>query len=277
MPVNTNREPGVRLGEFLTERKYMDEYTELTERYMRKSGLRALTIWDDANDDLRDSYERNCRYIYGATVQNFGAGNVVGGVTNNRLWFAKHETHYEGVYNTVLTDMTRKIRAWENSGNNGNAPHFLSYQVKIWEFHTPQLVRLHDDIKTRFEGSVEIEFVRADHFFALYNEANGMPFNLCMNEKTVITNSGNQSVEFDFGDVYAITRIDVNNPSHNFKLELSEDGVNWTAAGEYKITAGKSFVDADLINSVTARYAKVIFAGSEFFAGDIEIYGYVKK
>jgi len=170
MPVNTNREDGVRLGEFLTDKTYMDAYTKLTERYLQKAGLRVVTIWDDANGDLRDSYERNCRYLYGATVQNFGAGNVSSGITNGRLAFIKHETHYEGQYHTILADMTKKISAWD-----GEKPLFLTYQVKVWECGTPQIVKLFDELDKKFEGKVE--FVRADHFFALYNEANGLPFN----------------------------------------------------------------------------------------------------
>jgi hypothetical protein len=238
---------------------------------MRKAGLRALTIWDDANDALRRSYESNGRYLYGATIQNFRDREVYGGAINNRLWFSRLETHYEGLYNTVLSDMTRKIRAWENSGKNGSEPHFLSYQVKVWELQTPQLVRLHDEIKQRFDGSVEIEFVRADHFFALYNEANGMPFNLCMNEKT-IKSSDNGQLEFDFGDVYAVTRLAMTKPSGGFALELSEDGNNWIKAGEFQANAGE-FIDVDLEKAVNARYAKI--TGTS--AVDVEIYGSVQK
>jgi len=188
----------------------------------------------------------------------------------------RHETHYEGVYNTVLNDMTRKIKAWENSGNNGNTPYFLSYQVKTWEFQTPQLVKLHDEIKAKFDGSAEIEFVRADHFFALYNEAHGMAFNLCMNEKTV-KSSENQAIIYDFGEAYAITRIDVTKPPHDFTLELSETGTDWVTAGEYKIIAGKGYIDADLDKPATARYAKIIFAGTDISVGDVDIYGSVLK
>lgn len=262
MPINTNREPGVKLADYLTERKYMDEYTKLTDRYMHKAGLRVLTVWDDAGSELRKSYEQNCRYLYGATIQNFGAGSVEGGAVNNRLYFIKHETHYEGVYDTVLTDMTKKIRAWETSGNNGTKPLFLSYQVKTWEFQTPQLVRLHDEIKKQFEGAVEIEFVRADHFFALYNEAHGMPFNLCMNEKTKIT-SDDSFLTFDFGGIYAITRCFT--AAAPIRLELSENGADWTSA------AG-SGADFELEKPVNARYARIA-VNSSVLSGDVEIYG----
>ena len=303
MPINTNRERGIGLGNFVTERKYMDEFTKLTERYMRQSGLRSITIWDDLNDDFRQSFEQNCRYIYGATVQNFGAGDVSGGILNNRLWFSKLETHYEGRLNAVLTDMTDKIEAFENSESFGKEPLFLSYQVQTWEFHTPQLVSLHDSIKEIFENRVEIEFVRADHFFAYFNEANGMPFNLCMNQKTVATSSdaaskpenakngsqailwtakgaGNQWLQFDFGDIYTITRFAVINPSHKFKIELSIDGKMWEKAGEHKankLNTVENYFDKDIGRSINARYARITFAGSDVSVGDVEIYGHVGR
>ena len=192
--------------------------------------------------------------------------------------------------------MTGKIEAWEKSDNNGKKPLFLSYQVQTWEFNTSQLVRLHDEIKAYFEGRAEIAFVRADHFFALFNEANGMPFNLCMNSKTTVTSSdasskpknaqngspaipwtakgvGNQWLHFDFGDVYTIARFAVIQPSSDFTLELSRDGNHWEKAGVYKTASGENYIDVDLENPVVARYAKFTFAGDSVTVGDIEIYG----
>jgi hypothetical protein len=226
---------------------------------MRRAGLRALTVWDNANGDLRDSYEKNCRYLYGATVQDFGAGDaaglkVEGGVTNGRLWFAKHETHYEGRLPVVLADMTEKIEAWDRDKKE---PLFLSYQVQTWQFHTPQLVELYEEINKKFGGSVE--FVRADHFFALHNEANGLPFNLCMNAKTRVTVNGDSTV-FDFGGVYKIHGL-LSGSESEFEFELSENGTDWqgTAAGGF----------------MNARYARVNSAAEE--AAGLEIYGCVIK
>jgi hypothetical protein len=264
MPINTNREDGIKLADFLTNKTYMDAYTKLTDRYMRMTGLRALTIWDDANADLRDSYEQNCRYLYGATVQNFGAGKVSSGISNNRLLFIKHETHYEGQYNTILSDMTRKVNAW-----NGEAPLFLSYQVKVWDCGTPQIVKLYEELSKKF--GEKIEFVRADHFFALYNEANKMPFNLCMNEKTSVNSDSNGEIQFDFNSVYKITRYSARQQSVDFTLQLSENGIDWVTA--------ENIIDKDFENSVNARYAKIIFNGSSsnIPANEIEIYGCVSE
>lgn len=48
MPYNTLNEPGAPAGLYTADRLRMDGYTRLTETYLQRSGLRVLTIWDDA-------------------------------------------------------------------------------------------------------------------------------------------------------------------------------------------------------------------------------------
>lgn len=299
MPINTNKEKGVELKDYLTNKTYMDAYTKLTGKYVERTGLRAVTVWDDANDDLRNSYEQNCRYLYGLTIHNFGAGDVSSGDVNDRLRFVKHETHYEGMYNTILESMTKNIRKWDRS-----EPLFLSYQIKTWAnddgsyTRTAQIIKLCEKLNERFDGMVE--FVRADHFFALYNEANGMPFNLCMNGKTSVTSSDTSSnpdnikdgtpstiwrsgnseikwIQLDLNEIYNITRYVVRQAgetANKFSIQLSADGNEWTAI---PATNTDNVTDVDLEKAVSARYVKIIFenAGSEFVVSvaDVEIYG----
>ena len=45
-----------------------------------------------------------------------------------------------------------------------------------------RLIELQEQMKRDFPGKVE--FVRADHYFNLYNEAQGLPFNLAMSAAT---------------------------------------------------------------------------------------------
>jgi hypothetical protein len=173
MPVNTLYERGAAAKDFLVDQRYMDNYTKLTETYLRLAGLRVITIWDDATQALRETFARNTPYLYGATVQNFGNGTVREGIAGNRLYFARLKTHYEGVTKIIYDGMRRELQLW-----NREKPLFLSYQVKVWSnddgsyTHTPQIVRMYDDLRKEFGDKVE--FVRADHFFLLYNEANGL-------------------------------------------------------------------------------------------------------
>ena len=71
MPCNTLNEPGAPIGEYTKDEFRMDGYARLTETYLQRSGLRVMTVWDDASPMQRKSYEKHCRNLYGATVQNF--------------------------------------------------------------------------------------------------------------------------------------------------------------------------------------------------------------
>ena len=187
MPTNTLREPGAPVQDFLTDRKYMDDFTRLTETYLQKSGLRAITIWDDAVPAMRESYEQNCPHLYGATVQNFRDGIVHESVEGDRLYFVKHQTHYEGMRETIYRAMKDQLKKWDKK-----SPLFLSYQIKIWKnddgsyTRTPQLLDIHNRLKKEFPA---MEWVRADHFFNLHNEAKGLPYNLCMCDDVKVTTS----------------------------------------------------------------------------------------
>ena len=159
----------------------MDCYARLTETYLQRSGLRVMTIWDDASPMQRKSYEKHCRHLYGATVQNFkDVPSVRGSVENNRLPFDKLVIPYAGSKEHLGGSLVRQIERWD-----GRAPLFLSYQANIWgELKPDKLLELHDELNQRFPDKVK--FVRADHYFNLRNEADGLPYNLCLSPKTTV-------------------------------------------------------------------------------------------
>jgi hypothetical protein len=185
MPFNTLEEPGAPIGDKLTDPVRMDGYARLTETYLQRSGLRVLTIWDDATPMQRQSYETHCRTLYGATVQNFrDVRSVAGSVVNQRLRFDKLAVPYTGSFDHLNTSLTRRLQRWD-----GQTPLFVSYQVDVWgELRADRLVELQEKFSREYPG--KIQFVRADHYFNLYNEANGVPFNLSMASKTTVTAGG---------------------------------------------------------------------------------------
>jgi len=78
-----------------------------------------------------------------------------------------------------------------------------------------------------------------------------LPFNLCMNKKSIlISDPEDEFIEYDFNGIYTITRYDTREPSVDFTLLLSVDGIEWVKFKE----------------PARARYAKII--------SDAEIYGY---
>ena len=50
--------------------KTITPYTQLTQRYIEKAGLRVITIWDDVSTSQRKAYVENCPYLYGPLDQH---------------------------------------------------------------------------------------------------------------------------------------------------------------------------------------------------------------
>ena len=308
MPINTleeREENGERRGEitafaktYLTNRTYMDHYTRLTQTYLERSGMRALTIWDDANTDMKNSYEQNCRYLYGATIQAFGGGNVAPVTINNRLHFSKHAIHYESnvdFFNRTITNFIRN--------SSTDIPRFSTYQLNGWRVNTTHILMLYNKLKEEYGD--KFEFVRADHFYSYYNEFHGFPFNLNMLASTKITSSdlainnenaadgtpstiwtsplsGKKYIQFEFDRTYSISRYVLRfaeaeglaNIKH-WKVEISTNGASWTLLNESK---NKTFSVIDInITPTNAKFLRVTYTdtGAAGIA-DVEIYGAVK-
>ena len=173
MPANTLEEPGAPVGEYTRDPAAMAGYARLTETYLQRTGLRVATIWDNASPMQRQAYERHCRQLYGATVQNFrDVPSVASSVENGRLRFEKLVIPYAGTYEHMQRSLRRELRRWDRRG-----PLFLAYQVDIWgELKPHRLVAL----QREFAAGFPVEFVRADHFFNLRSRAEGLAYNLML-------------------------------------------------------------------------------------------------
>jgi hypothetical protein len=280
MQYNSSTETGTRRRNILTDPRYIENYTRLTETYLRLSGLRVITIWDDASPELREAYARNTRFLYGATLQDTSSnialdvGGGVAGAGNGAaptLFFSRQKMRYDGVAKRVYEAIRRDIQLW-----NKEKPLFLSTQSNVWEnegggpLHTPQIVRMYDDLREEFGDKVE--FVRADHFFSLYNEAHGMPFNLCLLAKTVVESAAGETV-YDFGQPYTVSRYNITAARDAFgasiTVETSVDGAEWALAGQRNVGAFP-YIDTD-VAPVVARYARVSQENGNI--DSIEIYG----
>ncbi|QJE98862.1 discoidin domain-containing protein [Luteolibacter luteus] len=255
MPTNTLDEPGAPVGESLKDPAMMDGYTRLTETYLQRSGLRVITIWDEASPALRQAYERNCRHLYGATVQNFkDMPSVASSVEDGRVRFDKLEIPYGSSREHLGGSLHRQIKRWDGKG-----PHFVSYQVDVWgQLRVHHLIELNEELQKEFPGKVE--FVRADHYFNLFNEANGLPHSLTMSASAKVSSSapsekveqamdgtpttlwsaavpGKQSLSFDLGGSYKVRRCVIHHAGDNgmapkentkdFAVQVSTDGKDW--------------------------------------------------
>ncbi len=303
MPTNTLNEPGAPVGESLKDPLRMDGYTRLTENYLQRSGIRVITIWDDASAALRKSYEKQCRSLYGATVQNFkDMPSVAGSVESGRVPFDKLVIPYAGTYQHMSGSLAKEIRDWD-----GKSPKFISYQVEAWkEMRANRIVELRDQMEKDFPGKVE--FVRADHYFNLHNEAKGLAFNLAMlpgisvkadggktdaaalldgTPSTLWTaaKEGKQELVFDLGGSFKLGRCVIRHagdggldPSLNtrtFAVQTSADGKKWTNLAVFR--DNKSGVTDFDFPPVVAKSVRILIdnAGGDSIAriADVEVYG----
>lgn len=258
IPFNTLKEPGAPVGTAMAGCNEMAGYTQLTQTYLERSGLRVITIWDDATPDQRDAYERFCPSLYGATVQNFqDVPSVTSSDVNGRVHFDKLVIPYAGSFSHAYRSVVDQIERWD-----GASPLFLSYQANIWQELKPdRIVQLQHAITAKYPDKVK--FVRADHYFNLFNEANGLPWNLSMPTKTQVnancneknlshvtdgststvwntTRDQNATLLFDFGEQYAVSRLHIQTPRPSIEgddsaheeftmtIECSIDGNDWT-------------------------------------------------
>ncbi|WP_158264899.1 discoidin domain-containing protein [Blastopirellula marina] len=208
--------------------------------------------------------------------------SVAGSVAGNRVRFEKLVIPYATTYEHLQQSLHAEIAKWDRNG-----PYFLAYQVNIWKEMKPRrIVRLMNELKQEFPE--QIEFVRADHFFNLSNQAHQLPFNLAMHPETQITasddasdpksaidgtpntlwtadaNEGNQ-LTLDFGDAYEVERLvirhagaaglDASLNSKSFTLKLSRNGTDWQTI--VQADDNTSNVGDYEFPSVAARFARI--------------------
>ena len=281
-----------------------DSFLKLTQRYLERSGLRVVTVWDQINEQQMESFATHCRYLYGVTQQDWERqeGKIPSFTKQNRLAFLPNYPCYcNGI--DVIVRMNRDTI----SGFDGSRPVFLTAQGEAWRMGPEQLAALKGELEALSPGNIVI--CRGDHLFALYNEANGMDFNLTLSPKMIITSSktsthadfaangstapaqtwkstkrGKKWIKFDFNETYLISRYvirhaGVNGTMHesfnaqSFTVEVSSDGKAWQQVDQ-QVNNRANINDTD-ITPTQARYMRINIAdrGNVTAIADVEIYG----
>ena len=284
---------------FLRDEDLLDKYLELSEQYLVKTGLRVITIWDELFEMHLRSYEKNCRGLYGLTLEDWfqHPKPLELHIEKNRLPFHPNYPAYaetiEDIYNHIKTPI-------ENY--DGKEPLFVAGQGVTWSMTPENITKLSKMLDKLQPGKIEV--VRADHFFALINEAHGVPFNLALSAKTTAKASDGSdasctlngairendiwtstasdiALEYSFEKEYTIDRYVVKHAgmcgldkalnTKDFTFEVSVDGSTWTVADEQKgNTCDMSDMD---ITPVQAKFARIKIADSKATIVDVEIYG----
>ena len=187
VPVNTF---GEYLGNQFPSNAKFRAYTAMTNRYLQRTGLRAVTVWDNLSPAQRRIYAEEGTYLYGLTVQHFTDASLkrrYTGVTDDMLFMQMTPAYFasnpEGT--TPLTQIENDVKdAVDYHRFDGSAPVFVAAQASVWAFHhIDDVIRLEPDLSDHYKhiyGEDVVEFVRADHFFNLFYETHGLPLDVTL-------------------------------------------------------------------------------------------------
>ncbi len=281
-------------------------YTQLTQRYIEKAGLRVITIWDNISSAQRKAFADNCPYLYGLTINDYErqTGRLAYAVQSGWLPIAPQYPCYRGDIEGITDFFNRDIKNFKGTG-----PMFVTGQADVWNLGPDKLIALKSKLNELSPNNVKI--VRADHWFSYYNEAHHLPFNITMLQAMTISSSPSKTtarlaadgspsdgyiwisrtaegtgwVKMDFKENYKISRYVIRHAeaaglapqlnSRDFTIEASLDGETWTTIGTH--TGNTLPVTDASITPVEARYVRVNVtnAGTDGFVriGDIEVYG----
>ncbi|MCR4920679.1 MAG: discoidin domain-containing protein [Bacteroidaceae bacterium] len=289
-----------------TSGKVITPYAQLTQRYLEKSGLRVITIWDDVSTIQRKVYADNCPYLYGLTINDWErqTGRLTAKVQSSWLPIVPQYPCYANGVDVITDFFNRDIKNFK-----GTEPMFVTGQGTVWDVGPDKLIALKDRLDALSPGNVNI--VRADHWYSYYNEAHHLPFNITLLQDMEITSSptktnaklaangspsdgymwvsktadGTGWVQLDFKETYRISRYVVRHAeagglepglnSRDFTVETSLDGETWTVVGTH--LANIAPVTDVSVTPVEARFVRVTVTngGTDGYVriGDIEVYG----
>lgn len=257
--VNSLAENGAPTGDYMKDPALFTSYVKMTDRYLWRSGLRVVTIWDYATSQQMELYTKNTEHLWGLTVHYWGDSRQnLTQVVNNTLiqqFVLSYGGNLDEAYNRLGTSIL-SCKAGE--------PSFVAIQLSVWgeDFSASNVASMAERLKDKFP---QVEFVRADHFYALYNEANGLPFDLSISPALEVTVSDGQSraksltdgkptslwkandagsaeITLALGDTYDLTELRLyhaasaqQSPSLNtaaYRVEVSSDGETFTTLRE---------------------------------------------
>ncbi len=163
MPVNTLWED-IPTGNYVEDIEKFGKYAALSDRYFRRAGLKVVTVWDNMTEEQRDVYTKNAPSLDGLTIQLFTDDREsITSVNNGKV--CKQLTP---CYTTTKEHLSHVLFR-EAERFTDDQPLFIAAQMSIWgRLSIGDLYEIEQELKEKYNGRAE--FVRADHFFRLYNQ-----------------------------------------------------------------------------------------------------------
>lgn len=139
----------------------MGGFARLTDPYLRRSGLRVITVWDDVTTTVATAFATNCPTLLGLTDQNDGNFTRV----DQGLRTIGLTVGYSSSTNSIINGISNAATSW-----NGTAPIFIAAQAVTWDLKPVDLRTIASALDTN-----KYVLVRPDHLFMLYNRVQGNP------------------------------------------------------------------------------------------------------
>lgn len=292
-----------------------------TNGVFEKTGLNIITMWDRISEPTYAQFANGMPSLLGSTINNnwFNDADITNpdSMFNYTYKYYPAETgvaykNYLPLYGLGIksgylrsvddakSDIMGKMANYYES-----APRFLYKQFVPWDVGG-DIINMAQELKELYGD--KIEFVRADHFFMLLNEANGMPYNLALRSDkatassaaALAANAADGSIstgwtaaggageyyQIDLGERCELYKYTLKNAgaagmsetlnTKAYRLQYSLNGNDWATADT--VTGNtKSIIYKTLPNTVAARYVKIVIddpgADSKARIQDIEIHG----
>jgi hypothetical protein len=136
-------------------------YTKASNFYLRRTGIRCITIWDKVSTATADAYATNCPTLVGVNDQDDGY------FTANDLGLPVVGFPSNGSYNStdssLVNAITNAAANW-----NGSSPMFICVQGDAWNIKPADCNSVVASLNSNYVA------VRPDHLFLLYREAAGL-------------------------------------------------------------------------------------------------------
>jgi hypothetical protein len=137
----------------------LSAFAKNTDSYLRRSGIRVITVWNKVTDAVANSFAADCPTLLGVTDQEGGGYLAIHGKLPTVGFAAK--AAYAGKVSEIQDAIARDAKKW-----NGTAPVFIAVQADSWFLGAADFQAIAATLdKNRFV------VVRPDHLFLLLKQS----------------------------------------------------------------------------------------------------------
>ncbi len=137
-------------------------YTEASNPYLQRTGIRTLSIWDTASAATRNAYATNCPTLLGVFDQTDGY------YTSSSLGLPVFGFPSSGSYASAVSDLVNAITNTA-AGWSGSSPMFIAVQGDGWNITPANCQTVANSLP-----SANYVVVRPDQLFLLYQKSAGL-------------------------------------------------------------------------------------------------------